>query len=363
MNNEELKKQLNIRYSEALYLGYNKSNLYHFIYAYKRIIIEVIKSYIACFKSLPSVKTNNELAIYATNNQKKALTNAKLAGVFDGEIININQLSFKASLVKLFTWKLKFICYPFAFILSNNKQGLYFTLLPSLMRLYCRLYIEKSIKYNNVKIFLSNDHAGDIFIISIILRYKNHVKTVYIQHGAVKEEFPINYFDEIYVYDKRYEDIYKGLSKNTKCQIIVDERIDKPQINSKELEAVESLICLSHQFPMLNIIKGIKLLSQQGHKSLAIRFHPSDKLAYMKFFILKTIFRKLILSSPMVPYIEDFNRAEKVYCASSSLLIDAFENGFADKLVWVKPFGLEWDYYSLSGKIRTIKSMDALNAK
>lgn len=363
MKNNELREQLNIRYTEALYLGFNKGNFYHFIYAYKRIFIEILKSILVCFKSFKQPSITNVLAIYSTNNQKKALLNAKMAGIYDGELIHIDKLSFKSSLLRLLTWSLKFLCYPIAFVFSNKKAGLYYTLFTPLMRICCELKVKNIIKFEQGKVFLSNDHTGDIFIISILLRDINHIRVAYVQHGAVKAKFPDNYFDEIYVYNERYLSIYQTLAKNKHCQIVIDKRIDKPVIDSSKLTRLNGLICLSHQFPIYNVFKGISLLYQNGYLTIAVRFHPSDKLANIKFNTLKFFFRKLKLSSSMISYIDDFNRAEKVFCASSSLLVDAFENGFTDNLIWVKPFGLTWDYYDLEDKIKTLHSLDHICEK
>ena len=48
-------------------------------------------------------------------------------------------------------------------------------------------------------------------------------------------------------------------------------------------------------------------------------------------------------------------------CASSSLLVDAYHNGFADKLIWVKCLGLSWDYYNLESNIKSIDDPIKLN--
>lgn len=360
MNNSELREQLNIRYTEALYLGANKGNCYHFIYAYKRIFIELFKSILGCFRSLKSPVLGKELAIYATNNQKKALTNAKLAKLYDGELIHINTLSFKAAVFRLMTWFLKFVCYPLAFIFSDRKAGLYFTLFTSLMRKSCELTIEDIAKLGKVKIFLSNDHAGDIFIITILLRNKPNIQVAYVQHGAVKADFPNNYFDEVYVYDEYYADIYRGLSKSESVKICVNSLIERPGVQVV-LDEIDFLICLSHQFPFLSIRKALSILLIRKERRVAIRFHPSDSLASFKYRLLKLYFKRLEVSPSNVAYTDDFKRAKSVLCASSSLLIDAYNKGFPNKIVWVKPFGLSWDYYNLSEKVKVINKVEELS--
>jgi hypothetical protein len=43
--------------------------------------------------------------------------------------------------------------------------------------------------------------------------------------------------------------------------------------------------------------------------------------------------------------------------------LDAYEKGFVGKLVWVKPFGLNWDYYELSGKIQIVEDVNEIAAE
>jgi hypothetical protein len=356
VDNSEFKQQLAIRYSKELYLGYGKGNLYHFFYAYKRFFIEIVKSFKWCFTSLIPMDFNRVLGIYVTKNQHKALVNTKLAVIFAGPIIKVEKISFKAALFRLFTWLLKFCLYPLFFVFSKQKASLYFTLFSPLMIRYNKYIINKLVNKKVSNIYLSNDHAGDIFILSILLRDVTSIKVSYIQHGAVKPDFPINYFDEVYVYDQRYADIYTALSKNEKVQINIEPFIERPN-RETDLRNVDYLICLSHQYPFFSIKKSLNILFSVNGNKVSIRFHPSDNLAQFKYFLLKMFFNELELSPSDVSYIDDFNRASYVLCASSSLLIDAYNSGFKAKLVWVKSFGLAWDYYNLKNKIVTISSV------
>jgi hypothetical protein len=67
----------------------------------------------------------------------------------------------------------------------------------------------------------------------------------------------------------------------------------------------------------------------------------------LKFFIFKLFIGKVCISNSSNHYRQDFDRANRVFCASSSLILDAYNDGLGDKVVWVKPFGLNWDYYGL----------------
>lgn len=360
MKNSEFKRELEIRYSEELYLGYSKGNIYHFFYAYKRIIIEIMKSFVWLFGSLFAKDKPAFIGIYATNNQLKALKNAKYCGVANCELFKISSVSFCAGLMRLLCWILKFMFYPFFFIFSNKKASLYFTLFSTILRMYNARVVSNLLANNVSKIYLSNDHAGDIFVISILLRELKDITVVYIQHGAVKNEFPVNYFDEIFVYSEEYRAIYSKLSLNPRVKINVNSNI-QGNVQVEELNPVDYLFCLSHQFPYLKIASVLKKMSSKISLRVAIRFHPSDKFALLKFYLLKVFYSNLILSTSATPYKYDFERAKIVLCASSSLLIDAYNSGLSDKLLWVKEFGLSWDYYDLENKIRVINRLDEID--
>lgn len=352
MENSDLVKELKIRYGKDLYLGYHKSIGYHFFYGYKRIILELFKSLIFLVRSTQRVKIESEVCIYATDNQKKALNNAKKGNIHSAKLIHVNIVSFKAAFLRLAVWKIKFFIYPLAFLCSRQKQGLYFFMLPALMKIYCDQVITALISYGSKKVYISNDHTGDIYIISIMLRKIPEVAVSYIQHGSVKKEFPSNFFDEIYVYDKKYKEIYEKLALNQDVKIYINKDIENSGLVDN-LPKLDILICLSHQFPIFQIIKYLRL-SRYGSKSVGVRFHPSDRLSKLKYFVLFVFYPKLIYCDSNFSYIDDFNRADKILSASSSLLIDAYHKGFAKKLVWVKSFGLSWDYYELNNKIEII---------
>lgn len=352
MKDSDLVKELKKRYSSDLYHAYHKSTGYHFLYGYKRIIIELIKSLNFLVRSIHRVKIKSEVCIYATDNQKKALNNAKKAKIHSAVLIHVNTVSFKAALLRVAVWNIKFLIYPLAFLCVRQKQGLYFFMLPALMKIYCGQVIKALLAYGVEKVYISNDHSGDIYIISIMLRNIPKVGVSYIQHGSVKKEFPSNFFDEIYVYDEKYREIYEKLALNPGVEIYINKGIQNSRLD-ESLPELDILICLSHQFPILQLIKYLKL-NRDGNKSVGVRFHPSDRFSKLKYFVLFVFYPKLIFSDSNISYIDDFNRSCQILSASSSLLIDAYQNGFAKKIVWVKSFGLSWDYYELNNKIKII---------
>lgn len=352
MENSDLVKELKIRYGKDLYLGYHKSIGYHFFYGYKRIIIELFKSFFYLFKIVKKHNYGNELGIYSTKNQFKALNNARKAQIHDSELIHVNNLSFKSASYRLIVWFIKLLLYPLVFFSNNHKQGVYFFMLPSLMRIYCKQVIKVLVSRGVKKVYISNDHAGDIYIISIILRKIPEIAVSYVQHGSVKKEFPSNFFDEVYVYDKKYAEIYKKLCSKQDVKIYVNKNIEYSKLDDN-LPKLDILICLSHQFPIFQIIKYLRL-TRYGSKSVGVRFHPSDRFSKLKYFVLFGLHPRLVFCDSNVSYADDFNRSNKILSASSSLLIDAYHNGFSHKLVWVKSFGLSWDYYNLNNKIKTI---------
>lgn len=354
MNKRDLVQELKIRYGKDLYLGYHKNSLYHFLYGYKRILIELVKSLVYLFQSVKNQEIDDSLAMFSTDNQLKALRNAKEAGIHNATLSHLNTLSFNSAFLRIIVWCIKFCVYPLSFVLSQDKQGVYMFMLPNLMNLYCKLIVNFLISEDIEKVYISNDHAGDIFIVSILLRDIPKISVSYVQHGAVKEEFPINFFDEVFVYDRRYVNTYRKLSQNPLVKIYVREEIDRSKF-SERLIKLDVLICLSHEFKFLEIYRCLKLIRNEN-LVVGIRFHPSDRFTSFKYFMLKLYHKKLVLSDSDISYIDDFNRSNMILSASSSLLIDAFLNGFSNKLVWVKSFGQHWDYYDLEDKVKTIDS-------
>jgi hypothetical protein len=354
MNSSDLAQQIKIRYSKNLYASYDKGALYHFFYGYKRIFIEVVKSVIYCVQSVKHLDHGNTLAMFATDNQFKALSNAKISDVHNASLVRANTLSSKFAFQRLVVWGIKFFIYPLFFLISHDKQGVYMSMLPSLMKLYCNQLVAFLVAKNIEKVYISNDHSGDIFIISILLRDTPQVAVSYIQHGAVKNEFPINFFDEVTVYNARYAEIYRTLCHKPSVKICVIEDIEQPKFSEKLLK-LDVLICLSHEFKMFEIMRYLLLI---GPRTLAVgvRFHPSDRLSRFKYRLLKRGYPALVLSDSKISYIYDFGRSNLILAASSSLLLDGYLNGFSEKLVWVKSLGQKWDYYGLKGKIKVVDS-------
>lgn len=360
MTLEEIKQQLHIRYSKALYLGYGRSNWYHFFYGYKRILLEVVKSFLAIsrFDKLCVSNECNSIAVFSTSNQKKSLKKAIAHGLFKAELVDIFKISTMFNLKRLITWVVKLFIFPILFILEKNKEGAYLYSLMTLMVWYNKSLLDKLNKYSINEIAVSNDHSGDVFILTMLLRTQPQVGVIYVQHGAAKPEFPENYFSKIFVYDPRYVEVYTALSKKTG---VIISSSDYMRAEEKPLlDKIDALICLSHQFKPLELIRLLKKLNNAGFSVIKIRLHPSDRLRVVKVSFLNLFFA-VSISDSEVDYIHDFKRARLVVCASSSLLLDAYNNKCSDNLVWLKSIGLEWDYYSLTGKIRFAEDVGSLN--
>ncbi|WP_156495151.1 hypothetical protein, partial [Oleiphilus sp. HI0128] len=351
-----LLEQLSIRYSKELYLGYGRSDLYHFLYGYKRFIIEIIRCLLAvlrypCRKSRISTDT---ISVYATNNQRKALSSIEGELETKHDSLDIYDISIWFNAARLAVWTSKLFIFPFMFFLSDKREGVYFTCNMRGMVFYNRLLISK-IKARGVgTVCISNDHAGDIFIISLLLREVKGIKVVYVQHGAVKDSFPSNQFDSIYVLDNETRDIYRRLSVNDSVDIVVMEQESlQPEYSAVPIDV---LVCFSHQFYIVKTITLFRYLSKQSDSSIFVRFHPSDKLAGLKLKVLMLICR-VSLSSCDLPFDKDFSRARVVISASSSLLKDAYAKKLAENLIWYKPIGLSWDYYNLESELSVAKNI------
>jgi len=348
---ESLREAIEVRYGKDLYHSFERSNIYHFAYAYKRFLIEIVKTLLGLLKPRPVLLVTTALGLYSTQNQHKALLNAVSAGYVDSLLIPLDRLSRRAMMIRLLVWLAKPFAYPFYFVRSRHRPALYQTCLLYGMQTYARAYVDKLEKLGVEKLYISNDHAGDIYLLSLLIRRNLGIAVDYVQHGAVQPTFPVNYFHNIYVYSEKYAEIYRTLAQNPDVCIIVDPVLAGAV--SEDLPRLDLLICFSHQFPIGPSIALMRALSNVKDVSAAARFHPSDRFAKFKLVLLR-LFHPVQFSDPTVNYMADFSRAKWVVCASSSLLPDAVDKGFGPRLIWARQLGLKWDYYGLQGKVREV---------
>lgn len=360
MTNKEWREAVEIRYSKALYLGFGRSDFYHFLYGYKRIFIEVLKSFVYIFLSLGAFgqRKGRSVSLYVTKNQRKAIDRLTMVGVDCGCVIPLYKLSVTANVLRFFVWVSKLVLFPFCFLTARHREGAYFSSLAYGMRLYAKVLGMELSRAGVERVCISNDHAGDIYLLTLALRDIPSVYVIYVQHGAVKPEFPVNYFDLIYVYSEQYVDVYKKLSLNPQVVIVV---IPESVGSRAGLSNLDFLVCFSHSFRLVNSVKLMRLFKSRAPISVGVRFHPSDRFALIKYRLL-ALFYPVELSPDLLSFEADSMRADRLICASSSLLLDVFNSSYANKLIWLKSIGLEWDYYDLSDKICTISSVGELDA-
>lgn len=348
-----LKEAISIRYGKDLYHNYGRSSSYHFIYAYKRFFIEIAKTLFGLLKSRPAIAAIESIGLYSTHNQQKALRNATRAGHCNALLLPLDKLSRKALVLRLLVWSTKPLIYPFCFIFSKNRPALYQTCLLSGMVRYTREYANRLDQLGVRNLWISNDHAGDIYLLSILVRENLNLTVNYVQHGAVKPTFPENHFNNIYVYSEKYAEVYRSLARKPDVQIIIDQSLSG--VTENHLPNIDLLVCFSHHFPLVASTALMLELRKLTGIKVAVRFHPSDRLFRIKWFMLR-LFHPINISDSSVTYTSDFSRAKLVLCASSSLLPDAVERGLGNRLIWARQLGLGWDYYGLHGKIKEVSS-------
>jgi len=360
---KNLREQVNYRYQKELYAGFSKPAIYHFIYGYFRIIIEVLKTFSYFFLYVKSVAFKKRgfckpIALYNTHNQKKALLNLRDSENLQFEIYHISQISLTYIYFRFFTWIIKLFFFPISFLMAGNRSGAFHSSFIWFVALYNQILLIK-IEKKITDLYISNDHVGDIFILSILAR-SSEVKVHYVQHGAVKPEFPVNYFDSIYVQNTYYRDIYSRLAKNESVKIVVcNADYGNPSVDY--FEKVDVLIAFSHQFYLIPSIRLVKKI-RDFEKVAVIRFHPSDRLALFKYRILRLFNSNILYSAAdQLSLWEDFDRSSIQICASSSVLLDAYKRDGGKSLIWYKPIGLKWDYYDLGDKLNVVSTIEELS--
>lgn len=360
-----LKGQIEYRYGKALYANFNQPLYFHFIYGYFRIAIEIFKTLVFFCTFIKEYTTSgknnfNSVGLYNTKNQRNALMKLRKTAGLNFALCNISNISILYISIRLFTWVIKFVFYPLSFLMARCKSGIFHSSMVLLVYWYNLLllrYLEKRVS----NLYISNDHVGDVFILSILAR-SSKINVHYVQHGAVKPEFPVNYFNTIYVHNRYYHDIYSKLSKNDSVNIVIYKNDDNIQSGVRPRK-VDILIIFSHQFYLIPSALLIRKVFE-SRKVSAVRFHPSDRFALVKYRVLKLFnFNLLYSSSDQLSVEQDFERASIQICASSSVLLDAYRRNGAKYLIWYQPIGLKWDYYNLSSKLNVVSSLEGLKLK
>lgn len=133
--------------------------------------------------------------------------------------------------------------------------------------------------YNNllkdVKVIIKyNDHGPDVVLLSDMAEERN-IKTVYIQHAPVNEEFPPLYHDLNVLFSEDSVDKYRLANETVKKFILFDVRFVDRKLKAIEPENNTILICTNDQ----DDIEAIKNLSLKlGSKfKIVVRPHPGDR--------------------------------------------------------------------------------------
>lgn len=325
-----LLKDVEVRYSEPIYFHYNASPFQHFWLGYLRILKNLVKHSLYLLKPVRCHVHNGQLAIYETEMQRRALVklgcNARQV-THTGRWWPRNILHLMANGGFLFL-------YPFLFIVLYPYRRSLVAQLSAIIDYFIVMII---LKWQNVStLIVANDHAGFPFIFSRMIAINcAPIRVKFVAHAPAKAAFPKNHFDEVFVFEKREADIYEQLCLNENAVI--------KQINDAICEqeyTVENdlLLSLSHPFPLKNILK----IRIGFTGTLALRFHPSDKI---KAILLSPFLRLMNIKIDDSETFEiALSRSKKCFSAMSSSLKTLPDDRIYDVLC-IMSLGRNWVYY------------------
>lgn len=334
------KDELATRFKMEIYFPSRLPILKHFFYAYGRTLKNLARTIIWLFCSKKPMKKNRPLGIFATENQKLALER------LDCDVIHIGSVSFIASVIFIIANLLRFIMFPIIYFWGDRLSSFELSFV-RLDFLAVNIILHKIGKNGIFSVMLSNDHAGPIYYLSIILR-NSVIKCSFVQHGDLKPAFPYNSFDELWLRDTASLAIARKLCLNSSANFYLI-----PDIPPEVDVYVDVLVLLSHPFRIVELIKLKKRISERypKFKSIIIRFHPSSRFKAMKHKIVTFIGYEVSICKDLRA---DILRSKICIGAMSSALREAVELKNNTEVKWCKEIGLDWDYYDLSKQIEKI---------
>lgn len=334
------KSELSIRFKEEIYFPSRLPLFKHFVYAYGRALKNLVRSIIWLFYSKTSVAGDSAIGVYATENQKIAV--ARL----DCQAAHISSISRLATALLFLSNLLRFVLLPILYIFKDRLSS--FELSFVRFDFYAvQIILRKIEKYGITSVILSNDHAGPVFYLSILLR-NSPTRCIFVQHGDLKLSFPSNTFEELWVRDNASLKIAKKLCSNVAAKFhLLPEKTCQPQ------KPCDVLIILSHPFRLFALLKLKRTIKSRYPNTtlVLVRFHPSTRFKMFKRKIVEFIGFEI---SECEELKADILRCKICIGAMSSALREAVDLKNNGDVIWSKNLGLSWDYYGLSNSLEVL---------
>ena len=313
-----------------------------YIKEYLRWILLFVKSFF--YKRNKEKKENQEIFIYTSSNQKKALK--QLKGNFtntdifkNGKDINIYTYYQIVSISLLILLLVPLI------IVNLVKKNNYYNCIKILSYIiYVGFYVEFSFNKKIKNVFVANDHLFYFRALACAANKKN-IKLTYVQHGSIGKFFPcISIFNQVYLDDVFSLNRYKKYNNNTNSKNVIFLNQSKPNISNiidKKYSVYKNkiLVCLNDNDELEKLPDLLNILEKDKMK-IKIRLH--HYVCIKKF---KSKFNNYCMETIYDNYIEEsLEYADICIAGESTVLIDSLKCG-------VKPLyydfynGLNYDYY------------------
>ncbi len=336
------------RYSKALYHKAAASPVALLLTGFKSLLFECLKNLLGLMRPVSHLPAGANVAVYSTGNQLKSLARGADLGLVPSCRVSIYSLD--RTLSAELAWISLKAAFLFPFYFANASRVSRRLVHERLVHVPRMQAVERLLARRQFSaIAISNDHHGTVFVLGTLAAWQG-ANVAYVQHGAVQAAFPENNFSELFLWDDRSVAIYRRLSRHPAVSICKrSDLIDGGEVdaNAKDLGV---LIGLSHPFPVLELITACRRL-RSASLPVTLRFHPSDRLAAAKWRLLRFFNANCVMDARGRSFRDSYRRCEIAFLASSSVLLDAVEID-KHRVVWVKSFGLAWDYYKLANDIR-----------
>lgn len=337
-------------YGRRLFFLYEARPLRLFIYQQQLLVGRLLRSLSALGR--PIVASGENPFLVETPNHTLARARALQSGYELGAPITPGQLSRRFGLV-LIWWNLAtWLAHPAIFMrhlgstrLRHVHERLFFG-----PRTRAIIVAAEQCRLDGLTV--SNDHMGQSFQLATVSAALG-VPVTYVQHGAVTVDFPPNDFARLLVWDDESADIYRD---KTHGVITVDSRLKTASTATESLPTRYLLCALSTDYPLWPTVLGLRQIARASRpQTLLVRFHPSDKRAWMVATMVRAFGGALALDVSTRPFIQSFMASDLAFIGTSSVLRDAVEIS-SEKVIWLRYLGSSKDVFGIAGLPRATAS-------
>ncbi|MEX0719991.1 MAG: hypothetical protein WD059_04935 [Balneolaceae bacterium] len=208
--------------------------------------------------------------------------------------------------------------------LSKIKKKLYINKLDYNLLMYGHYIVCRFLFKNYNMVILLNDHEMWTRVAKIAAEDEG-VKTIYIQHASINENFPVLDFDIAFLDGQYSKDTYKkiGVSNDTQIYLVGSPKYDRYK---RDLTAFKDsrdilLLCVNLK-DELELIDNFLKKESSSYETIILRSHPSDRRNWNKI-----ISKYNLKKSTNKEIYEDLKLSTRQIASESNVHLDALMSG------------------------------------